>query len=255
MISASQAGSYKRCPQAWAYRYVDGIKLAPSWAIKGRGQHKGLAHNFSQKVETREDRPVAEVLDVFRAEVDEAFGSTREEVLLFPGESKGKIVDDGVAGLTAYQTTLAPTIQPVMVEERVEATLPNGDTLLGILDLVDDGLRIRDSKFPADAMRPAELVYEAQPPLYSWLYQQKTGEWPAGVSFDVVSLGRGKSPNPKAETHEITVTPDRVADELRDLAAVQDSIKRGVVYRRPSAFNCNRCGYRRMCWGNGSAAE
>lgn len=249
MISASQASSYKRCPQAWFYRYVEGRKVAPAWAIKGRGQHKGLAHNFGQKTETRKDLPVADVLDAFRTEVEASFQSTTEEVILFPGESKAKIVDDGTAGLKVYQGALAPNIQPVMVEEWVEATLPWGSTLKGALDLVDETLTIRDSKFPADPMKPAELVYEGQPPLYSWLYHKLTGEWPAGVRFDVVSLGRAKEPKPKAETIPIVVTPERVEAELRDLKAVEDSITAGVVYRRPSAMNCNRCGHRSLCWG------
>lgn len=251
MISASQAGAYKRCPQAWHYRYREGRKIAPAWAIKGRGQHVGLAHNFSQKIETREDLPVADVLDVYRTEVEHSFQSTSEEIVLFNGESKGKIVDDGVAGLTTYQADLAPKIQPLMVEERAEVTLPWGSTLLGILDCVDETLMIRDAKFPADPMKAEELVYEAQPPLYSLIYKAKTGEWPAGVIFDVVSLGRAKVPNPRAESIPITVTPERVQAELRDLQAIEEAINAGNVYRRASTFNCNKCGYRKLCWGNG----
>lgn len=249
MISASQAGAYKRCPQAWHYRYVEGRKMAPAWAIKGRGQHKGLEQNFRQKVETRKDLPVDAMLDAFRDDVERAFQSSDEEIVLFPGESKGRIVDDGVAGLSAYHKMIAPHVQPVMVEERVSVALPWGDTLLGILDLVDESMTIRDAKFPTDPMRPDELVYEAQPPLYSFAYRATTGEWPAGVVFDVVSLGRGKTPNPRAVTIPVTVTAERVEDELRDLQAVATAIQRGDVYRRASAFNCNRCGYRPLCWG------
>jgi hypothetical protein len=244
--------AYRRCPAAWAYRYVDGIKIAPAWAIKGRAQHKGLEVNYRQKVESREDLPLDDVLDAFRTEAQAAAESTTEEVVLFPGESLGKIVDDGVAGLKTYQQAIAPTVQPLMVEERVTIPLPWGSTLLGIMDVVDEGLRIRDAKFPADAMRADDLMYEAQPPLYSLAYKIKTGEWPAGVVFDVVSLGRAKAPNPKAESIPITVTPARVEAELRDLRAVEEAIQAGTVYRRPSAFNCNRCGYRRLCWGNGT---
>lgn len=255
MISASQAGAYKRCPKAWHYRYVEGRKMAPAWAIRGRGVHKGLEHNYRQKIETRADLKVDDVLDAFRSDVERTFQSTDEEIVLFPGESRARIVDDGAAGLTEYHATLAPTIQPVMVEERVSVPLPWGDSLLGVLDLVDESLTIRDAKFPTDPMRPEELVYESQPPLYAYAYREAAGEWPAGVSFDVVSLGRGKAPHPKAASIPIHVTPERVTAELRDLQTISAAIKRGDVYRRPSAFNCNRCGYRPLCWGTSDPPE
>lgn len=251
-ISASQAGSYKRCPQAWAYRYIHGLKIAPAWAIKGRAQHKGLEHNYAQKIETHEDAPLADVLDAFRTDVEKSFTGGEEEVVLFPNDSKARIVDEGVAGLTTFQKSIAPKVQPIMVEQWVEMTLPWGPTLLGVIDCVDDTLTIRDAKFPADAMKPEEMVYEAQPPLYTLAYHAKTGEWPAGVVFDVVSLGRGKTPNPRPESIPIPVTRERIDAELRDLQAVEESIRAGVVYRRPSAMNCNRCGYRKLCWGNGA---
>lgn len=249
MISASQAGSYKRCPQAWHYRYVEGRKMAPAWAIKGRAAHKGVEHNYRQKIDSRQDVKVAEVLDAFRTDVEAAFQSSQEEVVLFPGESKARIVDEGTASLVAYHEHVAPKVQPVMVEERVSMRLPWGQTLLGVLDCVDETLTIRDAKFPADAMRPDELVYEAQPPLYAYAYKELTGEWPKGVVFDVVSLGRAKVPKPAAVTLPVTVTPERVEAELRDLQRVDEAIKAGTVYRRASAFNCNRCGYRPLCWG------
>jgi len=251
MISASQASSYKRCPTAWKYRYIDGIKIAPSWAIRGRAAHKALEHNYRQKIESRTDLAVGEVLDAFRTDVEAAFTSSTEEVVLFQNESKGRIVDEGVAGLTAYQSKLAPTIQPLMVEERAEVALPWGSTLLGILDCVDDRLHIRDAKFTTDPMKAGELVYEAQPPLYSLIYRAKTGEWPAGVDFDVVSLGRGQKPSPQAASIPVVVTPERVQDELRDLQAIEGAIQAGVVYRRASTMNCAKCGYRTLCWGNG----
>ena len=251
MISASQAGSYKRCPQAWKYRYVDGIKIAPAWAIKGRSQHKGLELNFRQKIDSRQDVPVDDVLDAFRTEVEAAFQGS-EEVVLFDGESKARIVDNGTAGLKEYQRTIAPAIQPIMVEERVTMRLPWGSELIGVLDVVDESMTIRDAKFPTDSMKPDELVYESQPPLYALAFHAKTGEWPERVIFDVVSLGRAREPKPKAESHEIPVSTARIQEELRDLKAVEEGISKGVVYRRPSAFNCNRCGYRKLCWGGGA---
>lgn len=255
MISASQAGAYKRCPMAWHFRYVEGRKMAPAWAIKGRAQHKGLELNYRQKVETRADLAVDEVLDAMRSDVEASFHSTTEEPILFPGESKDKIVDDGAAGLRAYHERIAPAVQPVLVEEKVSMTLPWGGTLLGVLDVVDETLTIRDAKFPADPMRAGELIYEAQPPLYATLYHAATGDWPSRILFDVVSLGRGRVPNPKTETFAIPVTPERAQAELRDLRVVEESIKAGIVYRRASSFNCNRCGYRPLCWGRYESAE
>lgn len=249
MISATQASAYRRCPQAWSYRYVDGLKISPSWAVKGRGQHKAVEVNLSQKIETREDLPEDVVLDVARDTITE--GLKAEDVVLAESETPGAIVDLGVAGVRVYHAERAPLVQPVMVEERVSVQLPWGSTLLGVLDCVDEGMRVRDAKFPTDMLKLEDALYEAQPPLYAYAYRELTGDWPAGVIFDVVASGRAKVPQPKAAELELTVTPETVTVALADLQRVEQAIQAGIVYKRADKMVCRGCGYHALCWGTG----
>jgi hypothetical protein len=239
---------YERCPKAYEFRYVKQYPLAASWAIRGRAVHAALEYNFTQKIETGTDRPVAECVDLFHETVRQAFSPMApDEVVLFPGESEDRIRKEGAAALSAYLRELAPTIHPVMVEESLELTLPSGLRLRGRVDLVDDHMRIRDAKTTTDPMNPETLHYHAQPALYGALLHSRTGHYP-GFVFDVVSLGRGKEPHPRAASIPFQVTAALVTARLADLTAVDAQITQGRFPRRPSEMNCTKCVYKPACW-------
>lgn len=249
MISPSQANTYRRCPESWRLRYQEGIKLAPAWAIRGRAAHRGIEINMAQKVETRRDLPEDDVLDAFRTSVREAFHTpSDEEIVLESGESEASITDAGVIGLAAYHRDLAPGIQPIMTEARVQHDF-GGLVVQGIIDILDESLIIRDSKMMTDMPKAENLQWETQPPVYSALVEAVTGTPPAGVIFDVVALGRGRVPNPRTVSIPIAVPREQIARTLDDLRQVEASIKAGIVYRRPGPWTCRGCGYQRLCWG------
>jgi len=246
--SPSQLGAYEKCPKAYEFRYVRKFNLAASWAIRGRAVHSALEFNFKLKIESGEDRPVAECVDVFHEEVRKSFSPLApEEIILFNGESEDRIRAEGAASVTAYMKGIAPSIQPLMVEEPLALTLPSGLELRGRVDLVDDQMQIRDAKTMTDPMRPETLHFQAQPPLYSALVHARTGHYP-GFVFDVVSLGRGATPKPTVRSLPFQVTENLVRARLADLEAVDQQIQQGLFPRRPSEFNCSKCVYKFACW-------
>lgn len=247
--SPSQFTLYERCPKAFEFRYVKKFNLAAAWGIKGRAAHKALAHTHTQKIESGVDLPVEDVLAVFHEEVRLGFSPmAREEVVLFEGESEDRIHVEGEAGLRVYLEKIAPGIQPLMVEEPLELVRPSGLRIKGILDLIDDQMRIRDTKFPADRMDPDTLHFQNQPPIYGALVHDKTGTWPT-VIFDVVRTGRAKTPKPEAQPPlTLQVTPALAEARLRDLETVDTLIISGAFPRRPSEMNCNKCVYKHACW-------
>lgn len=247
--SPSQVSTYERCPRAFEYQYLKKIKLANVWQIKGRAQHKALEHNYRQKIESHQDLPLEECLEVFHAEVKLAFSPMGgEEIVLFEDQSEARLRKEGEAGLRVYLERVAPGIQPLMVEESMETTLPSGLRLRGKLDLVDDQLRIRDAKFPTDKMAGDELHYQDQPPLYGKMFFDKVGRWPLFL-FDVVRTGRAKEPKPEAqEPLGLQITEALVAARIRDVEAVDAQINAGFFPRRPSAQNCNKCVFKYACW-------
>jgi RecB family exonuclease len=247
--SPSQLTLYERCPKAWEYAYVKKIKVQAAWAIRGRAVHAALARYYQAKLAGHGVLSVEEVVEQFQAEVTSAFGmrAHAEPVVLFGGESEERIRAEGEAALTVYLRDLAPTITPIAVEQPIEMVLPSGLRLTGIVDLIDDRLRIRDTKVVADRMDPATLHYQAQPPLYAALYHAQFGTYPE-VVFDVVRLGRGKTPKAVAESITLQTTEALVAARLRDLEMVDQAITAGLFPRRPSEMNCSKCVFKHACW-------
>jgi hypothetical protein len=247
--SPSQITQFEKCPKAFEYQYLKKYNLANAWQIRGRANHKALEHNFRQKIETGVDLRVDDCLEVFHAEVRQAFSPmAREEIVLFEGQSEDRIRKEGEAALRVYFTEIAPTIQPLMVEEPMEMTLPSGLRLRGKLDLVDDHMRIRDAKFPTDKMHGDTLHYQDQPPIYGALFHARVGRYPEFV-FDVVRSGRAKEPLPQAQPPlSLQVTEALVRARLVDVELVDAQINAGFYPRRPSEQNCNKCVFKHACW-------
>lgn len=247
--SPSQITAYERCPKAFEFRYVRKFNLTSVWAIRGRAAHKALGASYGDKITSGADWPVARVVELFHEEVRQGFAPmAREEVVLFEGESEDRIHAEGEASLRVYLDRVAPGIQPLLVEEPLELVRPSGLRIRGILDLVDDAMQIRDTKFPADKMDGATLHYQNQPPVYGALLHDKTGAWPR-VIFDVVRIGRAKTPKPEAQPPlTLQVTPALAEARLQDIETIDTLIQAGAFPRRPSEMNCNKCVYKHACW-------
>lgn len=249
--SPSQITTYETCPKRFEWQYLKRMRVVGSWGVKGRAVHQALAHSYTQKIDSGEDRPIGEVLEVFHEAVRRAFsplGQSEELIVLFEDESEAQIRAIGAAQLDVYMREIAPTIQPLMVEEPVSMTLPSGLRLKGIVDLIDDAMRIRDSKFPTNKLSQNAVRYQAQPPLYAAMVQARTGAWPTFV-YDAVPSGRAKVVKPQVQRGlEWRITPEFVAARLRDVELIDAQIQAGVFPRRPSEQNCSKCLFKHACW-------
>lgn len=66
-FSASAITTYLGCQLRWYFRYVEGVKTPPGVAmVKGTSVHKVQEVNYGQKVESPEDLPMNDLLDVAR---------------------------------------------------------------------------------------------------------------------------------------------------------------------------------------------
>jgi hypothetical protein len=251
-MSDSKGNSFLRCGQAYYYAYHERIKIKPSWAIRGRSSHAAEEANYRQKMDTHVDMSLGDVQEIAANTFDNELKNGKEEVLWGDDEKPGDVKDQVVDGVTVYHLNIAPAVQPVMVEEKVETTLPWGTPIMGVMDVVDQNTAIRDTKHAAYAPRDGETWYGTQPGLYGWYYREATGEIPR-FFYDYVVLGRKNARNPevKAITIEAEVNEQRINLALRRLKAVEGSIraamKSGDFPANPSPFNCNGCGYRKIC--------
>jgi hypothetical protein len=145
-FSASSIATFMRCAKQWEYAYIYEFKRPPSLRmIIGTSAHAAEEVNFRGKLDTGLDLALDDVLDVF----SDAFDSGVAEADRAPEdekETKSQAKDSGIATLTVYHETVAPTIEPLWVEH--EGLIHINDIPYSYtIDLVDTTGRVRDHKY------------------------------------------------------------------------------------------------------------
>ncbi len=242
-ISPSQLNMYLRCPAQYKFRYVDNIILPPKSAlIRGKAVHKGQEYNYLQKIDTFEDVKLSEVQEVTAAEFEALAPETDWE----KDEDPGKIKDDTINLVSLYHTEIAPSVQPVLVEEKVTVEFENADyILLGYIDVLDNKGFIRDTKTVARTPAQDEADKSLQLTAYALAHRHLMGVPEAGVKLDYLV----QTKTPKAVTLEATRTDKDIKRFLNIMDKVVDAIKSGIYYPNPNNFMCSEknCGYYHLC--------
>lgn len=122
VLSPTSHKQFRRCPQQWYFRNIERFTMPPPVKVLlGSAVHTAVEHDLLQKVESREDRPTAEVLDRYDGAFDDEIKGGVDE-----DEPIGKAKDDGVRMLKMFmegsdkQPAVAPTLQPVWVERATQ---------------------------------------------------------------------------------------------------------------------------------------
>ena len=248
-VSPSRLGWWVRCPLAFKFRYLDGIKTptTPSLFL-GKICHAALERSYRH----RQLGISVEVADIIARLADSWGQVADEEDMKFESAAEEQALQkqagDLVTAYLAYVPAAGP--RPLAVETSVEATLVDPTTgedlgipLLGIMDLVLDdpaGPVIADFKTSAKSAEPLEITHEIQLTSYSYLFRHCAQRQEAGL--EIRSLVKTKTP--KIEFHRY---PARTEGHLRRLLAIireyLDALDAGRFNFRPG-FNCGFCDYR-----------
>lgn len=255
-ISPSQISMHGQCEQKWHFRYVDGIKLPPGIALlKGASPHTAAEVNNRQKIDTRLDLSLSVLQDVAADALDKKIATdgvelTKEEESRgrynVIGELKDKIVHKIVP---TYASVIAPSIQPVMVEEAVTIELPGQDyDLLGIIDVADEQGFVRDLKITGRSKSQGEADTSLALTAYDAMYTQKTGKPPVGVSLDVIVDLKSGPKTQRLDSRRDNTDTSILASRMTNMVA---QIKSGAP-PKPAAIGdplCSPrfCGYWNMC--------
>lgn len=233
-LSASSVGLYLRCGVAWAYRYVDGLKIPPSGAmIRGsaldeattmhyRGKSKGVGLERDTFIDCAVDKHDALAPD---AEMDMERGKSRDIVAL---ASAGYY--DGIG------TKLRPRSYQD-VQRYVEGEV-DGAKVIGYVDLITDTSQVIDQKLKARLPSQRDLEVDLQLSTYAWL-----------TSLHSLALAVAQ-PNGKAS---LLFTERNEADVERVQALysrVWCSIQAGIaVPAEPGHWMCSPawCGFHSRC--------
>ncbi|TVM31204.1 PD-(D/E)XK nuclease family protein [Oceanidesulfovibrio marinus] len=232
-LSQSMISSWELCPERFRRRFLEGEIIPPGIAARiGTGVHKGAEINHIQKIHTGEDEPKDVIQDAARDGYKKAL---EKGVFFAPGEASTakKQLADGVdtvvtlAGL--YRDSLAPQVQPTLVEETIyldDSRLPI--PFRGTIDVLavdgKDRTWLPDIKTASAKWGQSKADESPQASLYSRLVLEATGHWPDKVSFEVFV----KTKTPAHQSVETVRRPEDYDILVVRAQAILAVIERGI---------------------------
>jgi len=244
-LSPTQINMYLRCPKSYEYRYLEGLKIPPTGAMKQSScWHETLAQNYTQKIKTHEDLEINNMQEIFSDVFDETFDD--EEIIIEEDETRHTLKDQGIKITKEHHKVIAPYVQPVMVEKSLLVEMPEIDfDLMGIIDCVDDNAIIIDNKAYGKTPNQNDVDKDLQLGIYSLLYRKSFNDTENGLRIDAVI----KTKTPKA-VQISTKRSDEDCDWTENLIyKVNVAIKNNVFFPNPNGWHCspNWCGYWNLC--------
>lgn len=248
-VSPSRLNLWLRCPLAFKFRYIDGIRTPTTSSLfVGKAVHAGLECFYRHRqmgVELQADQVIAQMNECWASlvsEEDMQFESVDEEVQL-----KSQTRD--LVGV--YLKQISPDEgRPIAVETKLQVPLVDpmtgedlGIPMLGVVDLVlggNEGPIICDFKTSSKSNNPVEILHEVQLTSYAYLFRQMANEPEAGL--EIRSLIKTKSP--KLECHHYAARSDAHFRRFFQLVrAYLDDLDGGRFVYRPG-WSCSMCDYR-----------
>ena len=258
-LSASQIVMFLRCARQWAFRYIEGLKVPPSGAMKqGNVFHRMAEKNYAQKMGSRVDMSEGDLADYFAEEFETSWAS--EEVKLNENETKGGFKDEGVALTRVFRAGIAPKVQPIAVERNFKIVVGKDDAqvlLNGYIDVIDEQGRIRDTKALTPQRVPNEFDLSRDLQLSTYALARKledvgslpTETTPARLMLDVAV----KLKHPEARILPTARSIEGLRLHLNTVGNVAKAIKADAFPRNPTGWWCSPkwCGYWDRCMGKG----
>jgi hypothetical protein len=242
--SASSIATFLRCAKQWEYAYIYEYKRPPSLRmIIGTSAHAAAEVNYKQKIETREDLPLDDALDVFSDAFDSAVGEAQADIE-DGKETTGEAKDSGIKTLSVYHEEVAPGIQPLWVEH--EGLIHVNDVPYSYtIDLVDDKGRVRDHKYTKRRPQGAG-DYRLNMIGYALGYRNETGETETDVVLDYMVRTQTPYHWPVASNGPV---PEKAEIAFAGVLAMVDQAVHEGTFLPTGLTNhaCGWCGYRDIC--------
>jgi hypothetical protein len=190
-ITQSMLGMFLRCAHQFERRYLRGEIIPPGIAARrGSATHQAAQLNHEQKLHTREDLLVGDLQDAAR---DHYVQLIQEEGVFIPKEQLGEKerllaggLDAAVRLTKVYRESLAPAIQPALVEEKLTLDIGLDLPLQGTIDVLTDHHWLPDLKTADKSKNAGEADHSLQLTFYAGLVAQHTGKWPERLSLEIL---------------------------------------------------------------------
>lgn len=213
--------------------------------MQGRTWHSAVELNYSQKVTSEKDLPVAEVREFFANRFDIATNS--EDIQYKEGETPAKLKDQGIKITVCHHETVAPKVQPKLVEQRFDVSLGEGFpfTLMGFFDLITAGDWIVDNKARGKTQSQTDIDKDIQMTAYALAYRLEYGENEKGIQMHCLI----KRKDPYVQLIDTVRTDEDCRWFLRLVEQVAEGIEKESFYPNPNGWHCSPkfCGYWDIC--------
>jgi CRISPR/Cas system-associated exonuclease Cas4 (RecB family) len=238
VLSGTSLQTFLRCGHQWYLANIVQLKSPPNVRmVLGIAAHSAVEHNMAQKIVTKADVSVEEMVDVFSDNFDGAVDAVEDD------EDHGKAKDDGIGLVKLHRREVSPLIQPIWVEEAGQLEI-NDIPYAWTVDIVDDKGRIRDTK--TKMRKPTLEENMLQMTGYALGYRERTGLTESDVVID--GLVRTKVPQYVPLYYGGSVNDERIDAFASALGSVAEAINVGSF--PPNGLNngaCSWCGYASVC--------
>jgi hypothetical protein len=272
-ISISQINEYLDCSAYYMFHRVWRVQVpSKSFLTIGKVVAKAQEFNFKQKIESKVDLPIEQILKVAIEEFDGLIINTA-----WTDEEKEHIDDIRNSTLDLirlYMKYISPKIQPQYVEEKILVELPELKMpVIFIPDVIDINGIIHDTKTSAKSptgmitlgtlfeeekstKKKNEAKEDDKPKFtdadssfqltgYCLGYKQLTGKMPTGVQLDFLV----KNKNPKCGYLSSTRTERDIQRFINISNSTIDGIFKGIFIPDSKAFKCSpeKCDFWNQC--------
>lgn len=236
VLSPSQVGTFTDCGARWMFKYQWELPDPPSAALTlGNAFHAAMAANFSQKIESHHDLPIADVQHAFRVAFDALAPQT-----FFGTDDPAEVAAKGEQLTAMYMREAAPKVQPKAVEMEVQGAIA-GVNVRGRVDLIDQYDRIIDFKTSSRKPSAIDSSQAFQLATYARLVEGASGE----VRVDTVV--KTKVPQLVQIGHTVSGQDYLATERLYPLA--QAAMREGFFVPNRRSVLCSRrnCPFWQAC--------
>ena len=167
--SFSSLSLFKRCPRAYEFRYIKGIKTPPAGAmILGSATHEGLEQDMRYKIAEQVNMRTETVLDIFSDSFDRR---SQEDDVDWGKDKSGQLKDSGISAISRYHSCRSMELDPKMVEQKFELSLstpskPTSIKIIGYIDLIETDNSLLDWKTGSKKKSEKDVSYSEQLLMY-----------------------------------------------------------------------------------------
>jgi hypothetical protein len=250
-ITQSMLGMFLRCPHQFERRYLRGEIIPPGIAARrGSATHKAAQINHEQKLHSKADLPVDDLQDAAR---DHYVKLIRDEGVFIPKDQiaekdslLAKGMDAAIRLTKLYRESLAPAIQPLLVEEKMIIDAGLDLPLQGTIDVLTADHWLPDLKTADKSKGAEEADHSLQLTFYAGLVAHQTGGWPQKISLEILVNNK----EPKLQSLPTIRGPEDWGNLLLRIHLMLNQIRAGLFPPcDPGAWICSPqwCGYFWTC--------